>query len=264
MADANMPRLLLLLSILATSPLAQLPPDSPKAPDPVQLLTLQVTTAHVQGIDTDGVHLWVTSVDRARRKGYLQEFLLKDGTLVRGIELQDGDRYHPGGIAALADSIWIPVAEYKAGSTTLIQRRNKHTLELEFEFLVPDHIGCLAVTPDFLIGGNWDSREFYVWDHQGKLLRKVPSATANSYQDMKASGRFLIASGTLPGGRAAVDWLDVDDLQLVHRLHLGNTDAGEPLTREGMAILDHQLLLLPEDGASRLFTVAIPAAFQPR
>jgi len=233
---------------------------SPEALVPVKVLALQGTTAHVQGIDTDGVHLWVTSVDRAARKGFLQEFSLQDGRLERSIELQDGDRYHPGGIAADAESIWIPVAEYKATSTAIIQRRNKRTLALEFQFSVPDHIGCVAVTPEFIIGGNWDSRDLYVWNHRGTLIRKVASGTDNSYQDVKARGGYLVASGSLAGHKGAIDWLELPSMQLAHRLPVGNTDTGAALTREGMTVFEDHLWLLPEDGASRLFVFELPRA----
>ena len=94
------------------------------AQESVRVLPLQGKTGHVQGIDTDGVHLWVTSVDRATRKGRLQEFAVADGRLERGVEVQDGDRFHPEGMAADADSIRIPVAEYRAKSSAWIQRRN--------------------------------------------------------------------------------------------------------------------------------------------
>ena len=64
-------------------------------------------------------------------KGYLQEFAVADGRLERSIEVQDGDRFHPGGIAADANSIWIPVAEYRAKKHGgRFQRRNKRTLAL--------------------------------------------------------------------------------------------------------------------------------------
>jgi len=227
-------------------------------PDPVRVLALKARTAHVQGIDTDGVHLWVTSVERATRKGFLQEFAVSDGSLQRTVELQDGDRYHPGGIAAAENSIWIPVAEYRKESSAVIQRRNQRTLALEFQFPVGDHIGCLAVTPQFLIGGNWDSRDFYVWDHQGKLVRKAPSTTANGYQDLKHRDGQLVASGLLQGGQAAIDWLDVSSLKLIRRLPLSNTDRSAPLTREGMTLFEHRLWLLPEDGDSRLFIFDLP------
>ncbi len=42
----------------------------------VRTVQLSGTTHHVQGIDFDETRLWVTSVDRAARKGYLQEFSL--------------------------------------------------------------------------------------------------------------------------------------------------------------------------------------------
>ncbi|MCU1327528.1 MAG: hypothetical protein JWN34_2898 [Bryobacterales bacterium] len=62
-------------------------------------------------------------------------------------------------------------------SRHLIQKRDKKTVELELQFAVEDHIGRIAVTPDWIIRGNWDGREFYVWDHKRTLLRKVTSDT---------------------------------------------------------------------------------------
>lgn len=247
-------KLTTVFAILAALPAVSAAQSTPAS---VKVLPLQARTAHVQGIDTDGAHWWVTAVDRATRKGFLQEFTFAEGRLERTIEIQDGDRFHPGGIAADADSIWIPVAEYRAKSTAVIQRRSKRTLELISQFPVEDHIGCIAVTPDFLIGGNWDSRDFYIWDHQGKLIRKISSATGNSYQDIKFRGGQVVASGTLVGGRAAVDWLDMS-MVLVRRLELGKTDRSAPYTREGMTIFADRLWLLPEDGESRLFQFDLP------
>jgi hypothetical protein len=220
---------------------------------PVKVIELQAKTAHVQGIDTDGVHLWVTSVDRPNRKGYLQEFSVQGGRLERTIEIQDGDRFHAGGMAADRDSIWIPVAEYRAQSSAVIERRNKKTFALEFQFVVADHIGCVVATREFIIGANWDARDFYFWDRKGKLIRKVTSSTANAYQDLKLRGDTIVASGLLAGRQGAVDWLEIPSMNLMRRVAVGNTDKGEPLTREGMTIFGKQLWFLPEDGASRLF-----------
>ncbi len=220
---------------------------------PETILPLQGETNHVQGIDTDGIHLWVTSVDRSTRKGFLRMFSLADGRLERSIELQDSDRFHPGGLATDANSIWIPVAEYRPASTAIIQQRNKRTLELEFQFSVPDHIGCVAVTPEFIIGGNWDSRDFYVWDHRGNLIRKVANATANAYQDLKFVAGQVVASGTMAGAKGAIDWLNPDSFRLERRLAVANTHRGASVTREGMTIVDDRLWLLPEDAPSRLF-----------
>lgn len=222
------------------------------------ILALEGETHHVQGIDTDGDRLWVTAVDRPTAKGFLYEYSLRDGKRLRSLELQQGDQYHPGGIAIDATSIWIPIAEYKATSSATIQRRNKTTLEVEFEFSVPDHIGCVAVTPEFIIGGNWDSRDFYFWDHRGNLIRKIENRTGNSYQDLKARGGKIVASGTILGGTGAVDWLSLAAASLEKRILLGKTDQGTPLAREGMTIWKDQFLFLPEDDSSRLFFFPVP------
>jgi hypothetical protein len=229
---------------------------------PPREIALEGETQHVQGIDTDGVRLWVTSVDRAARKGYLFRFDARSGRRAQSIEVHDprdgGARYHPGGLAFDGRSVWIPVAEYRASSTAVIQRRNADTLALEQEFRVDDHIGCIAATSDMLIGGNWDSRDFYVWNYQGNLARKVASATGNAYQDLKFRNAQLVASGTLPGRKGAIDWLDYPSLRLNHRVMMANTEKGEPLTREGMTIHSQEIWLLPEDSHSRLFILPIP------
>jgi hypothetical protein len=223
------------------------------AQQPTRILNLKGVTYHVQGIDVDDQTLWVTSVDTSRRKGYLHEFALDQGNLLRSVEVQDGERFHPGGISADANSVWMPVAEYRRDSTSVIQRRNKRTLELEFQFVVHDHIGCIAVTTDVLIGGNWDARKFYVWNHRGELLREAANPTENAYQDVKFASHSLVASGLLPDRSGAIDWLEFPSFRLKRRITMGKTDRGEPFTREGMAIRGNELLLLPEDGPSRLF-----------
>src|SRR6266487_1427863 len=91
----------------------------------LRVIELKGRTYHVQGIKAEADRLWVTSVDRNTQSGYLHEFALPGGTLIREVKLQDGARYHPGGIAGADGSLWIPIAEYRAHSTSIIQRRNK-------------------------------------------------------------------------------------------------------------------------------------------
>ena len=79
---------------------------------------------HVQGIDVDDTHLWVSSVDRATRSGWLRRFDLRTGKLLQKVAVEQGDRFHPGGIVLDGYSIWVPVAEYKASSSTNVQRRD--------------------------------------------------------------------------------------------------------------------------------------------
>lgn len=225
----------------------------------IRVLELKGATYHVQGIDFENDQLWVTSVDTPRRKGFLHEFSLTSGQLLRETEIQAAARFHPGGIALDGDALWIPVAEYRAHSSAVIQRRSKRTLALESQFEVADHIGCLAASPDFLVGGNWDSAEFYLWNRRGQLIRKVRSATSNAYQDMKFAAGEIVASGNLADGTGAVDWLALPSFQLLRRVVAGKTDRGVLYTREGMAIRGNQLLLLPEDSPSRLFIFDLSA-----
>lgn len=218
------------------------------------VLALKATLAHVEGIDVEGPWLWVTSVDRESRRGYLHLFELRTGRLIRQVEVQDGDRFHPGGISLAGDAIWVPVAEYRRASTSVIQKRDKRTLELLASFPVPDHIGCIAAGRDRLIGGNWDSRDLYEWDLAGRLIQRRANPSKTSFQDMKRRGRYLIASGPTGPDSGAVEWLDWPSLRTVRSLTLGVTDKGVRYTNEGMTVRGEVIYVLPEDGASRLFS----------
>jgi WD40 repeat protein len=217
-----------------------------------RIIALKGPTHHVQGIDFDADTAWVSSVDSQSRKGFLQTFSFDSGALLQTVEVQDGDRFHPGGIAADGNSLWMPVAEYRANSTSIIQKRDKKTLKVTFQFPVADHIGCIAVTPKYLVGGNWDSRDFYLWDYSGKLMQKIPSSTNTAYQDMKFDPPYLVASGPQGDGTSAIDWLELPSLHLIKRVTAGSTDRQVLLSREGMAIHKSQLVFLPEDDPSRL------------
>jgi len=220
---------------------------------------LRADTHHVQGIDFDDRRLWVTSVDKDHHKGFLQEFSLATGEHQRTVEVTAGDRYHPGGMSRQGESLWMPVAEYRRDSSATLQKRSIRTLELEFEFAVADHIGCVAAGPGVLIGANWDSRDFYIWDESGHLLRKLPNPAGNAYQDMKFVEGRLVASGLLPDRSGAIDWLEYPGFKLVRRVSVRRTSHDVPYTNEGMALRGDRLLLLPEDNPSRLFEFRLTA-----
>lgn len=219
----------------------------------LEVVRLRATLDHVQGIDVEGDSLWVSSVDRKAKRGFLHLFDLKSGRLRAEVSVERGSRYHPGGIALDGDSIWVPVAEYARASSALVQRRDKKTLALVSEFEVADHIGCLAAGGGTVLGGNWDSRIFYEWTPDGRLLRQRPNPTPNAYQDLKRVDGLIVASGNVGAEEGEVDWLDPETLALKRSLPAGKTDRGVRFTNEGMAIRDGKLYLLPEDGPSRLF-----------
>ena len=96
----------------------------------VDILDLKGELFHVRGVDLDRRHIWVTSVDRDHRKGYLHEFDRTTGRFLRRLELTDGDRYHPGGISLHDHSIWVPVAELKPNSSAMIEEIDTDTLRI--------------------------------------------------------------------------------------------------------------------------------------
>jgi len=236
-------------SLAASNPLPVAAPDW----EVIAVISLQGVLHHVQGIDVEGGSLWVSSVDAKARKGYLTRFELPSARLIQQVEVQEGRRIHPGGIALDGDFIWVPVAEYRRGGASAIQRRHKQTLALQSSFEAPDHIGCIAAGDGFLVGGNWDSRILYRWTKEGVLLAKTPNPHATAYQDLKIVDGQLIGSGLLPGRKGVIDWLAVDDFNLLRRVEMGTTSRGVPFTNEGMTIRAGRLYLLPEDDPSRLF-----------
>ena len=94
----------------------------------LRVIPLGGTLHHVQGIDVEAGKLWVTSVDSNSRKGYLHRFDLSSGKLEKEVELQDGEKFHPGGIALDGRAVWVPVAEYRRDGKSTIERRDKRTL----------------------------------------------------------------------------------------------------------------------------------------
>ena len=219
----------------------------------VNVLNLDGTLYHVQGVDLDGEHIWVTSVDSDTHRAWLHQFSRATGKLERQVDLTDGPRFHPGGFSLHGDSLWVPVAEYHPHSSAVIEKIDKRTLAIKQKIFVPDHIGCVAVTPDSLIAGNWDSKQFYVLNMTGKQLRVIDNPSHNSYQDIKFDHGMLVASGTFTHSTGSVDWYTWPSMKLLRSLPFGTTDHGVPYTAEGMAVKGNDLYFMPEDRHARLF-----------
>lgn len=220
----------------------------------IDAIPLEGTVYHVQGVDLDRDHIWVTSVDTRNRKAYLHQFNRKTHKLERDVDLTDGLRFHPGGFSIYKNSIWIPVAEYKPHSSAVLMELDKRTLAIKRRIMVSDHIGCLAVTKDDLIAGNWDSRQLYVFDlKSGKQIRVIDNPSTNNYQDIKFADGYLVASGVISRTSGSVDWYAWPTMKLIRSIRFGVTDKGVPYTNEGMALKGNNLYLLPENGPTQLF-----------
>jgi hypothetical protein len=224
----------------------------------VRTVPLATTLDHPQGItaSADGAIWYVSSVLRKEQKGLLVAFRAADGSVVQRVEVQEGPRYHPGGFGRFGDVLWLPVAEYRRASTSVIQARDAGTLALQRSFAVADHIGAVAVTTaGTLIGCNWDARVFYEWSVDGAETQKVEHLGAARYQDLHWTGETLLAGGLL-GEDGVIDTLEWPTLDLRERIVVGKTDRGVVLTHEGLAVAGRQLLLMPEDDPSRVFVHA--------
>jgi Family of unknown function (DUF6454) len=255
---------------LAATALVLTNPPAMAAPLPIEgpieqarllgALRLDGQLFHVQGLEIEGPRVWVTSVDRARRRGFLHEFDRVTGRLLRRIELTDGPRYHPGGISVSGGSIWIPVSEMKRNSSSVLVEINIDSFGMRRKIAVADHLGCVAASAGSLVAGNWDSQLFYIFDLSGKAaVRTVPNPTANRYQDIKFVAGVLVAGGYLDRASGSVDWIDWPSMKLSRTLRSGTVaparqfGRGRTYTGEGMAIKGEDLYVVPEDGPSRMF-----------
>lgn len=244
-------------------PSAATPSQSPSAIEHAQLLgtlQLQGELFHVQGVDLDAAHIWVTSVDKEHKRGYLHEFDRATGRFIARLELTDGERYHPGGFSISGGSIWVPVAEYRANSSAVLEEIDVATLQVRRKIYVADHLGCAAVSGNHLVAGNWDSKQLYIFDLRGTApVRVVPNPTDTSYQDMKFIGGQLVAGGVSGWESGSIDWIDFPSMELTQSLRTGVTGRmslfgkARPWSGEGMTLQGRDLYLLPEDGPSHLF-----------
>ena len=223
-------------------------------------LVLQGKLFHVQGVDLDSQHIWVTSVDIWNHRGYLHEFDRATGAFVRQLELTDGPRYHPGGISIANHAIWVPVAEYRSKSSAVLEEIDPDTLQIRRRIRVPDHLGCVAVSGTDLVAGNWDSKRLYIIDLNGQApMHTVRNPSPTRYQDMKFVDGRLVAGGYRNRHGGTIDWIDYPSMKLVHTLRSGATarvkpfNHAKPYTGEGMTLQGRELYVLPEDGPSRLF-----------
>jgi hypothetical protein len=215
---------------------------------------------HVQGVEVDQGHIWVTSANRWTGRGYIHEFDRTTGKILRRVELTDGPRFHPGGISMHGNSLWVPVAELRAHSTAVLVEIDKVTMQVRRRIRVADHLGCVAASDRTLIAGNWDSRQLYVFDLTGaRPVRIMRNPTRTRYQDMKLVGGKLVAGGLLTGRSGTIDWIDPATMQVARSLQTGATtgtgllNPAKAYTGEGMALEGRDLYLVPEDGPSRVF-----------
>ena len=102
--------------------------------------------------------------DAGAGRGHLFKFAA-DGTLLADLVIGEGTIYHPGGIDFDGRYIWVPVAEYRPKSRSIIYRVDPATMMAQVMGRVADHIGGIVHDRenDRLVGLSWGSRHFYTW-----------------------------------------------------------------------------------------------------
>ena len=258
------------------------------------------TTHHTQGMTKVGDTLFVSSVeivepterydeprnglDRSPGSGvgHLFKFNLQ-GNLLDAITLGEGDIYHPGGIDYDGRYLWVPVAEYRPDSASVVYRVDPETMAATEVFRFPDHIGGVVHNPDdaSLSGVSWGSRRLYTWaldealnvtnaGQEPEALSTLNESHYIDYQDCEYVGANRMLCSGLGSYRAAEDdpvfslggleLVDLASLRPLHQLPVSLwTDAEEPrvLTQNPVyaetAGAGLRVYFMPEDDRSRLF-----------
>ena len=189
----------------------------------------------------------------------------RTGTLLHDVTLGEGTIYHPGGIDFDGESVWVPVAEYRPDSASIVYRLDPDTLEVTEEFRVADHVGGVVRDRETgeLHGVSWGSRRLYTWTPDGDQLGR--SDNVNHVLDIQdcdwAGGRTQLCSGitglpTATGGSYELGALELRDLRdgaILHQVPFPQfSTAGHVATRNPVALeADGGVLRLfaaPDDG----------------
>jgi hypothetical protein len=247
-----------------------------------QKIPLRFPTYHPQGFALVGDRIFMSSVeileptqrfpqpvdglDRTPGRGVGHVLVLdRAGNLLRDVTLGEGTIYHPGGIDFDGESVWVPVAEYRPNSRSIVYRLDPDTLQVTEEFRVDDHIGGVVrdrQTGD-LHGVSWGSRTLYTWTADGRERSREDNTNhVLDIQDCDYAGdRTQLCSGitglpTASGGSyefGALELRDLRDGAILHQVPFPQfSKAGHVVTRNPVALEADggtlRLLAAPDDG----------------
>lgn len=139
----------------------------------VATIPLQFPAYHPQGMVKIGKYFFLSSVEvktppknGSTGDGIGHLFKLDStGKLITKITLGEASMYHPGGIDYDGEYIWVPVAEYRPNSQSIIYKIDPTTMQATEVMRFKDHIGGIVHNTDArtLFGVSWGSRKFYQW-----------------------------------------------------------------------------------------------------
>lgn len=266
----------------------------------VDARVLTFNTYHPQGLVKIGDAFFLSSVevttptrrfpqpvDGADRspgagRGHLFKFDT-DGRLQSDLVLGGGSMYHPGGIDFDGQFIWVPVAEYRPDSRSIVYRVDPATMTATDAFRYPDHIGGIVHDRDdhALHAVTWGSRRFLRWplDARGRVVTASTSRRNASfyvdYQDCKSLGHremlcggvssYRVGASAAPFALGGMELVDLGTGLPIHQLPIELwTQSGLPMTQnpfwiEPSAATEDgvRVYFLPEDGRSTLYTYEV-------
>jgi uncharacterized protein DUF6454 len=174
----------------------------------VASVPIKFTTHHPQGMVKIGDAFFMSSVDKTRAVGHLFK-IDAGGNLVTDLRLAQGMMFHPGGIDYDGKNIWVPLAEYRPDSRSIVYRVDPVAMKATEVLRFADHIGAIVHNTDdhTLHGVSWGSRRFYRWTlgADGRVtnagippekLRTLNTSHYLDYQDCKYVGsRRMLCTG---------------------------------------------------------------------
>jgi hypothetical protein len=163
------------------------------------------------------------------------------GHRIADLRLGEGSVYHPGGLDYDGESIWVPVAEYRPNSRSIIYKVDPETMKATEVLRFADHIGAISHNDEdhTLHGVSWGSRRFYRWilgkdgtvTNAGAAPDKLGTLNTShylDYQDCKYVGRRRMlctgvtelrqSPGRAPFRLGGIDLIDLGDGRPLHQV----------------------------------------------
>lgn len=264
----------------------------------VASVPMAFNTYHPQGMVKIGATLFVSSVetrvpvkrfvspvdgyDRDTGEGVGHLFKIDmNGTLIADLKLGEGSIYHPGGLDYDGRDIWVPVAEYRPNSRSIVYRVDPAAMTASEVLRFADHLGGIVHDTDdhTLHGVSWGSRRFYRWTlgRDGKVtngavspesLRTLNTSHYLDYQDCKYAGAHrMLCTGVTemrqtpaapPFRLGGIDLVDLADGRPRHQVPVALWTAGgldmthNPVWIEPGAT-GLRAYFMPEDNTSTLY-----------
>jgi hypothetical protein len=175
--------------------------------------------------------------------------------------------YHPGGIDFDGESLWVPAAEYRPNSRSIVYQVDPDSLEVREAFRFADHIGGIVRDRQsgLLYAVTWGSRRLLTFTPDGRLTHRVNNKSHFvDYQTcVSVGGGHMVCTGIaeypVPGigvfGLGGIAVVDVDSGRIEHEAPVTElSPAGRVVTYNAVHLeTDGSVLRMsavPDDGGS--------------